>query len=76
MHEVISKIEQAKISFEEESWNGISKEAKDLVKQLLEKDPELRIDSEFLKSFFLFFIFYCKIKKKKRLALMHPWINK
>lgn len=38
MEELIEEIQEAKIEFKEEDWGSISKEAKDLVKNLLAKD--------------------------------------
>lgn len=42
MDDIIEEIKLAKIEFKEEDWETISLEARDLVKNLLAKDPNVR----------------------------------
>ena len=42
VNDLIKKIIKAEYTLEDEPWPQISKEAKDLVSQLLNKDPESR----------------------------------
>lgn len=40
--EIIAKIQKGKFSFPKEEWSSISKEAKDLIKLMLNKNPKKR----------------------------------
>lgn len=42
---MIENIKQAKVSFEDEIWKTISKDAKSLIRKLLKKDINLRYTS-------------------------------
>ena len=42
---MIEAIKKAKVSFEGETWNKISKSAKSLIKKLLRKDASIRYTS-------------------------------
>lgn len=40
---IMDKVKLGKFSFETEEWNYVSKEAKDFICRLLEKDPKKRL---------------------------------
>lgn len=42
MDDIVEEIKLAKIDFKDDDWETISEEAKDLVKNLLAKDPNAR----------------------------------
>ena len=44
-NEIFNEIKAAKVSFKEKQWKKFSPEGKDLINQLLNPDPKLRISS-------------------------------
>ena len=46
VHELIEKITNQKVDFSNKAWNDISQDAKDLISQLLIKNPDDRITVE------------------------------
>lgn len=44
-NEIFKEIKAAKVTFKEKQWKRISEEAKDLILQLLNPNPKLRITS-------------------------------
>ncbi|EGR29659.1 protein kinase domain protein [Ichthyophthirius multifiliis] len=44
--EIFKSVEQGEFSFDEEDWSGVSKEAKEFVKKMLQKDYNKRISAQ------------------------------
>merc|ERR1719203_518380 len=44
--EILAKVKEGKYSYEDENWNGVSKDAKGLIDHLLELDVGKRLDAE------------------------------